>query len=153
MNGTKIASKAKARLANFMGKVFGKLQYPKGQSILSKAQFHIKLGGAASPLPAKPAFPNPTPKPHKTQKSNYPQKQHNTAIGLLLSRCAHEISSCRFSAGCSHGRAYEDFRAPSCRPSTTERCGLPPSLRWRNVFRILGTSLSDVRMRRAFGLE
>ena len=96
---------------------------------------------------------NPNPKPHKTPKSIQPQKQHNTAIGLLLSRCAHEISSCRFSAGCSHGRAYEGFRAPSCRPSTTERCGLPPSLRWRNVFRILGTSLSDVRMRRAFGLE
>ena len=68
MNGTKIASKAKARLANFMGKVFGKLQYPKGQSILSKAQFHIKLGGAVPPLPAKPAFPNPTPKPQKTPK-------------------------------------------------------------------------------------
>ena len=70
MNGTKIASKAKARLANFMGKVFGKLQYPKGQSILSKAQFHIKLGGAASPLPAKPAFPNPTPKPYKRQNQS-----------------------------------------------------------------------------------
>ena len=152
MNGTKIASKAKARLANFMGKVFGKLQYPKGQSILSKAQFHIKLGGAASPLPAKPTFPNPTPKPYKRQNQAI-RKSHNCSIGLLLSRCAHEISSCRFSAGCSHGRAYEGFRAPSCRPSTTERCGLPPSPRWRNVFRILGTSLSDVRMRRAFGLE
>ena len=70
MNDTKIASKAKAQLSNFMGKVFGKLQYPKGQSILSKAQFHIKLGGAASPLPAKPAFPNPNPKSHKRQKSS-----------------------------------------------------------------------------------
>ena len=68
VNGTKIASKAKTRLANFMGKVFGKLQYPKGQSILSKAQFHIKLGGTASPLPAKPAFPDPNPKSHKTPK-------------------------------------------------------------------------------------
>ena len=84
MNGTKIASKAKARLANFMGKVFGKLQYPKGQPILSKAQFHIKLGGAASPLPANLPSTNPNPKPHKTPKSSYPQKQHNTAIKFPL---------------------------------------------------------------------
>ena len=101
----------------------------------------------------RPRCPQLQPETAQTPKSSYSQKQHNTAIGLLLSRCAHEISSCRFSAGCSHGRAYEGFRAPSCRPSTTERCGLPPSPRWQNVSRILGTSLSGVRMRRAFGLE
>ena len=74
MNGTKIASKAKARLANFMGKVFGKLQYPKGQSILSKAQFHIKLGAR------KTRIPQPHPETIQTPKSSRPQ------IAQLLNR-------------------------------------------------------------------
>ena len=131
VNGTKIASKAKAQLANFMGKVFGKLKYPKGQSILSKAQFHIKLGGAASPLPAKPTFPNP--KSHKRQNQAIHKSHDNVARlswmakispVILRNRCAVYVLRNKTTAmdGCASAEILVIPRHWRCRPENLRHC-------------------------------
>ena len=89
-----------------------------------------------------PAARNPNPKPHKTPKSSYPQKQHNTAIKFLLFLGSPKFNAStwplrfhqRFSTrmkSMSGVLAYAFVRRIECIPffSSTSRCvSLNPSV-------------------------